>query len=149
DRACRCRCKPVKITVLYVGSSLLAPLRKAERDINQQYQFGLHVAPHSCTLPLSDAQWRAAEQDISDADIVFVLHVTDSENAARIISSLDRHRNRHSAAIVINCLGELMQRTRLGGHEFAAWFAKTAASKPGRALDVLRKAMSWMAHARN
>ena len=139
----------VKITVLYVGSSLLAPFRKAERDINEQYRLGLRIAPHSCTLPLSDAQWRTAERDISDSDILFVLHVTDSENATRIATSIDRYRNRHCAVIVINCLGELMRRTRLGEHEFAAWFAKTAESKPGRALDVMRKAMSWMAHARN
>jgi magnesium chelatase subunit H len=139
----------VKITVLYVGSSLLAPLRKAERDINQQYRLGLRVMPHSCTLPLSDPQWIAVEQDMAEADIVFVLHVTDSENAARITSSLDRHRDRHHAVIVINCLGELMRRTRLGDQEFAAWFDHTVAVKPGRALDVLRRVMSWMGRARS
>jgi magnesium chelatase subunit H len=139
----------VKITVLYVGSSLLAPLCKAERDINQQYRFGLQVAPHSCTLPLSDAQWMAVEQDMADTDIVFVLHVTDPENAARIISSLDRHRDRHHAVIVINCLGELMRHTRLGDQEFAAWFDHTVPVKPGRALDVLRGVMSWMGRARS
>src|SRR5262249_34818674 len=78
-----------------------------------------------------------------------ILHVTDAENAARILAGLDRYGERHGAVIVINCLGELMRRTRLGDQEFSALFAQTAAGRPGRALDVLRKVMSWMARARN
>ena len=34
----------MNITVLYVGSSLLAPLRQAEREINREYALGLRVA---------------------------------------------------------------------------------------------------------
>ena len=41
----------MRITALYVGSSLLAPLRQAEREINKRYRLGLRLAAHNCTLP--------------------------------------------------------------------------------------------------
>jgi hypothetical protein len=91
----------MKIAVLYVGSSLLAPLRRAERDINNQYRLGLRVTTHNCTLPLSDSQWIQAEQDLAEAAVVFVIHVTDQENASRIAAALDRLRDHHHAVIVI------------------------------------------------
>ena len=138
----------VKIAVLYVGSSLLAPLRRAERDINRQYHLGLQVAPRSCTLPLTDTQWAETERDLAEADLVFVLHVTDPENAARIIAALERYRTRHRAAIVINCMGDLMRRTRLGEADFQTLFRITAGSEPGAAASALGKVMSWMARAR-
>ena len=34
----------MNLTVLYVGSSLLAPLKNAEREINQAYGLDLRVA---------------------------------------------------------------------------------------------------------
>jgi magnesium chelatase subunit H len=138
----------VKIAVMYVGSSLLGPLRRAEREINKQYHLGLRVAPHSCTLPLSDAQWESAERDLAEADLVFVLHVTDPENAARIIAGLERYRARHRAAIVINCLGDLMRRTRLGDADFQKLFGSSTGSEPSGAAAALRKVVSWMSRAR-
>ena len=70
------------------------------------------------------------------------------ENAARILASLDRHRKRHHAVIVINCLGALMRRTRLGDHEFAAWFEQRAADNPdARWTRCVRQCPGWPARA--
>lgn len=57
----------MKVTIFYVGSSLLGPLRQAERDINARYGLGLAIACHNCTLPLDDAAWTQAERDLADA----------------------------------------------------------------------------------
>ncbi|HXN48536.1 MAG TPA: DUF3479 domain-containing protein, partial [Bryobacteraceae bacterium] len=120
----------MKVAVFYVGSSLLAPLRQAEREINRRYRIGLTIACHNCTLPLSSEQWTDAERDLAAAGVVFVLHVTDPENAARIGAALDRVRSQH-AVLAINCLGDLMRRTRLGSREIFSSFTGT----PGAALS--------------
>ena len=132
----------MKIAALYVGSSLLAPLRAAEREINARYGLGLRIAAHNCTLPLEDAQWKQVEADLADAEIVFVMHVTDSENSVRIGAALDRLRSRHRAVIVINCMGGLMRRTRLGDLDL---FSILNAETPHLAHRVLRKVGTWMA----
>ncbi len=140
----------MKVTVLYVGSSLLASLRRAERDIEKQYSLGLQIAAHNCTLPLGELQCAAAERDISSSDIVFVIHVTDSENSARIAAALDRHRPRHHAVIVINCLGDLMRRIRLGDSDLSAiWNRQAERGKPHTAQAAFRALTSWMARARS
>lgn len=130
----------MKVAVFYVGSSLLAPLRQAEREINRRYRTGLAIACHNCTLPLSGEQWEAAERDLASAEVVFVLHVTDPENAARIGAALDGYRSQH-AVIAINCLGDLMRRTRLGSREIFSSFA----GEPSAARSFLRRAGAWMA----
>jgi magnesium chelatase subunit H len=136
----------MKITVFYVGSSLLAPLRRAEREINEQYRLGLRIACHNCTLPLADSKWPQAERDLAEADLVFVIHVTDNENAARISAALERYRSHPHAVIVINCLRDLMQRTRLGRFEpFSAFRARPDAAESPIAHRLLRKLGSWMA----
>ena len=38
----------------------------------------------------------------------------DGENATRLIDALDRYKHRHAAVIVINCMPDLMRRTRMG-----------------------------------
>jgi len=43
-----------------------------------------------------------------------VIHVMDGENAARLMPLLDAARTRHRAVVVINCMPELMRRTRMG-----------------------------------
>ena len=43
----------MRIAVFYVGSSLLASLRRAEREIEKQHRLKLRIAAHSCTLPLT------------------------------------------------------------------------------------------------
>jgi magnesium chelatase subunit H len=136
----------MKVTIFYVGSSLLAPLRQAERDINARYGLNLRVACHNCTLPLADAQWALGERDLADADIVFVIHITENENAGRIGRALDEFRSRHHAVIVINCLRELMQRTLLGKLAlFAVFDSSQPAAGSDLALRFLRKLGSWMA----
>ncbi len=106
----------MNITVLYVGSSLLAPLRQAEREINKQYALELRIAAYHCGAPLDEEMWQAAEQDLAEADLIFIIHVTDGENAARIIKALGCARAH--AVIAINCLPDLMRQTRLGKINF-------------------------------
>src|SRR5438445_13005408 len=104
----------MRITVLYVGSSLLAPLRQAERDINRDHQLDLSIAAYNFGAPLTDDRWQTIELDLSDTDIVFIIHVMDGENAARLLPLLDKYQPRHHADIVINGMPELMSRTQMG-----------------------------------
>src|SRR5437867_10286601 len=105
---------PMSITVLYVGASLLAPLKDAEREINRVHELDLRVAAYNFGASLNDAEWQSVDRDLSDAGIVFVIHVMDGENASRLLSALERYKSRHNAVIVINCMPELMRRTRMG-----------------------------------
>ena len=50
-----CKSCLMNITVLYVGSSLLAPLKSAEREINRVYKLDLRVAAYNFGSPLSDS----------------------------------------------------------------------------------------------
>lgn len=104
----------MQITVLYVGSSLLAPLRAAEREINRQHDLGLRVAAYNFGASFTEDEWRAIEKDLRDAEVLFVIHVMDSENGTRLLNFLDRNSDRHRAVVVINCMPELMKRTRMG-----------------------------------
>jgi len=104
----------VNVSVLYVGSSLLAPLRNAERELNREYKLDLRVTACNFGSPLSDNEWREVDNDLSEADVVFVIHVMDGENAARLIPALENHKERHAAVIVINCMPDLIRRTRMG-----------------------------------
>ena len=102
----------MKIVVLYVGSSLLAPLKNAEREINRAHGLGLQVAAYNFGSPLSESEWNEVESDLADANLVFVIHVMDGENASRLVRALDSRK--HDAVIVINCMPELMRHTRMG-----------------------------------
>ena len=106
----------LNVTVLYVGSSLLAPLRKAERELNREHRLEFRLSAYNFGAPFTDDQWDTIENDLSGADVVFVIHVMDGENAARLLPLLDR---RVGATIVINCMPELMKRTRAGKLDFA------------------------------
>jgi magnesium chelatase subunit H len=108
----------VKIIVFYVGSSLLAPLRNAEQEINRQHGLGLRVATHNFGATFTDDEWSTIENDLNESEVVFVIHVMDGENAARLISLVDRFPE-NRAVIVINCMPELMKRTRMGKLDFA------------------------------
>lgn len=135
----------MNVAVLYVGSSLPASLRRAERDIDREYHLGLRIAAHNCTLPLTDRQWSRLEEDLAEADIVFVIHVTDAANAPRIGAALARLRRRHHAVIVINCLGELMRHMHLGEADFSAlWKAHAATEKLQPVVSHVRRLISWM-----
>jgi magnesium chelatase subunit H len=102
----------MNITVLYVGSSLLAPLKNAEREINRAYGLDLRVAAYNFGSPLSDGDWIEVERDLAEANVVFVIHVMDGENASRLIKALEARK--HEAVIVINCMPELMRHARMG-----------------------------------
>jgi magnesium chelatase subunit H len=119
----------MNITVLYVGSSLLAPLKTAEREINRVHKLDLCVAAYNFGAPLSDREWLDVEHDLKHANIVFVIHVMDGENATRLVHALKRFKDHHDAVIVINCMPDLMRRTHMGKLDvgaFAGWMARYA-----------------------
>ena len=117
----------MNITVCYVGSSLLAPLKNAEREINRLHKLDLRVAAYNFGSPLDHHEWQDVERDLSEANIVFVIHVMDGENASRLIAALETHKNRHDAVVVINCMPDLMRLTRMGKLDvgkFAGWMGR-------------------------
>ena len=120
----------MNVTVLYVGSSLLAPLKNAEREINRAYSLDLRVAAYNFGSPLSASEWSDVERDLAAANLVFVIHVMDGENASRLVRALDAQK--HDAVIVINCMPELMRHTRMGRLDVrrlgaaSAWFGRQA-----------------------
>jgi len=151
----------LKVTVCYIGSSLLAPLKNAEQELNRDYKLGLHVAAWNFGSPLTDSEWVAVRNDLEDADVVFVIHVMDGENAARLIPALEEYKTRHAAVIVINCMPDLMRRTRMGrldvsqllgrkeqGEKGKGERGKRNQSKGtnGKALNLLTAAGSWIGH---
>ena len=115
----------MNVTVLYIGSSLLAPLREAEREINREYALDLRVAAYNFGASLTESEWREVEGDLSAADVVFVIHVMDGENAVRLLDALERYKARHHAVVVINCMPDLMRRTRMGKLDFGRMFGGT------------------------
>ena len=80
----------MKVTVFYVGSSLLAPLKQAEREINRQYDLDLNIAAYNFGAPMSDDGWLEIDRDLQASEVVFAIHVMDGENAGRLITALDR-----------------------------------------------------------
>jgi len=145
----------MKVSVCYVGSSLLAPLKIAERELNREYNLDLHVAAHNFGSPLTDVEWQSVDDDLGDADVVFVIHVMDGENAARLIPALEKNKQRHAAVIVINCMPDLMRRTRMGRLDIAGLVGKGSKGDEGpedskterRGIDALKliaSAGSWV-----
>ena len=141
----------MNITVLYGGSSLLAPLKNAEREINRLYGLDLRVAAYNFGSPLSDTDWQEVERDLAEANIVFVIHVMDGENASRLVRSLDARR--YDAVIVINCMPELMRHTRMGrldvarlgfGKIFKANKRKTNHGKYLKLVDRLPRVLKFI-----
>ncbi|HEV7843474.1 MAG TPA: DUF3479 domain-containing protein, partial [Pyrinomonadaceae bacterium] len=112
----------LNITVFYVGTSLLAPLRQAEREINLTYAVDLRVAAYNFGATLTEDEWMDVESDLSHADVVFVIHVMDGENASRLLIELEKYKEVASAVIVINCMPDLMRRTRMGRLDFGQMF---------------------------
>lgn len=138
----------MKISVFCVGTSLLAPLKRAESDINSSAGVKLQLTTYNCGAPLNETEWRRAESDIASSELVFVIHVTEGENAARIIAALDRHRERHAAVIAFNCMPDLMRRCRMGKLDFGSLMkAKTSEAKneEGTGRSAARKLATWMA----
>ncbi|HEX8847868.1 MAG TPA: cobaltochelatase subunit CobN [Pyrinomonadaceae bacterium] len=146
----------MNITALYVGSSLLAPLKQAEREINREYALDLRVAAYNFGASLTDSEWRDVERDLSAADVVFVIHVMDGENALRLLEALERYKSRHGAVIVINCMPDLMRRTRMGKLDFGRMFggrdaktrermdAESANGEEKRATHLASRISAWV-----
>jgi magnesium chelatase subunit H len=146
----------LKITVCYVGSSLLAPLKQAEREIGRAHAPGLRVAAYNFGAPLDEAQWREVERELGESQVVFVIHVTDGENAGRLIPLLEKYGATHRAVVVINCMPELMRRTRMGRLRFGREAAQggdggdaqaggeTAAAGEGMARRLVGRVGAWM-----
>jgi magnesium chelatase subunit H len=128
----------MKVVVFYVGSSLPAAVRRAERALRVQGAPDLVVACHNATLPMDARAWAAAEADLAEAELVFIAHVTDPDNAARIGVALDRFGRRHRAVIVFNSITELMRRTRLGAYQ------PFAARGSGPAARLVAQLGSWI-----
>jgi len=59
-----------------------------------------------------------SKRSIGGTRSICVIHVMDGENAARLIALLDQYRKRHRAVVVMNCMPELMKRTRMGKLDF-------------------------------
>ncbi len=140
----------MKTVVFYVGTSLLAPLRRAEAEINKKQKLDLRIAVHNCGSPLSEPEWRTAERDVEEAELVFIIHVTDSENATRINALLERYNDRHNAVIAFNCMPELMRATRMGKLDFSKLMKPRASRDDERGREassrnLARKLGSWMA----
>src|SRR5215213_10216548 len=110
----------MKITALIVGSSLLGPLRRAEGEINRKHAAGLNVCSYNLGAPLAEGEWASVERDLTGSEILFVIHVTDGENASRLIELLKRRGESGRAVVVINCMPELMRQTRMGSLSFGA-----------------------------
>jgi magnesium chelatase subunit H len=135
----------LKVTILYVGSSLLAPLKAAEREINRAHKLDLRVAAYNFGSPLSDAEWVEVERDLGTTNVVFVIHVMDGENASRLVKALDTLSGRYDAVVVINCMPELMRRTRMGRLDIAS----LGANQNGKGGKLLKSVGSWVGnHAR-
>jgi len=144
----------MKVTVCYVGSSLLAPLKNAERELNREYKLDLQLPAHNFGAALTDTEWQAVANDLSGADVVFVIHVMDGENAARLISALETYKQRHAAVIVINCMPDLMRRTRMGRLDIGRLVGETGTGESGNggretkktvdALGLIAAAGSWV-----
>jgi magnesium chelatase subunit H len=145
----------MKVTVCYVGSSLLAPLKIAERELNRDYKLELSVAAHNFGSPLADTEWQTVDNDLSNADVVFVIHVMDGENAARLVPALEKYKPTHAAVIVINCMPDLMRRTRMGRLDIAGLVGKRGKGEEGNeeseierkgidALKLIAAAGSWV-----
>ena len=144
----------MKITVCYVGSSLLAPLKNAERELNREYKLDLQLAAHNFGAALTDTEWQAVANDLSGADVVFVIHVMDGENAARLIPALENYKEQHAAVIVINCMPDLMRRTRMWRLDIGRLVGETGKGECGNgeretkktvdALGLIGAAGSWV-----
>ncbi len=151
--------QPVKVTVLYIGSSLLAPLKNAEGELNRDYNLDLIVAAHNFGAALTNNEWSIVENDLSHSDVVFVIHVMDGENAARLLPALEKYRHRHRAVIVINCMPDLMRRTRMGKMDVSQLLGRKESGAKGngqwgqgeerktatrKALELLTAAGGWV-----
>jgi len=108
----------------------------------------LEVATHNCGVSLAADEWQTAERNIGESEILFIIHVTDEENASRIVAALDQVGSRLKAVIAFNCMPALMRRTRMGKLDFSKLMKQRVASEKGSEAsnqNLVRKVGSWMA----
>jgi magnesium chelatase subunit H len=143
----------MKVTALYVGSSLLAPLKQAEREISAQCDLDLKIAAYNFGAPLNDDEWDGIETDLKDSDVVFAIHIMDGENATRLIDALASYKDRHAAVIVINCMPNLMRLTRMGRLDVSRLIGekrnganrnREGGRRASQATGILTSAASWV-----
>lgn len=136
-------------------------MKQAEGEINRSHKLGLRVAAHNLGAPLTTVEWEEIERDLGQSDVVFIMHVTDGENAARLVPLLKKFDERFRAVVVINCMPELMRRTRMGKLSFGGSEEEIGADEnsegrkrenrasDGRARRLVRSVGAWMGeHAR-
>ncbi len=129
----------MNVIVLYVGSSLLAPLKQAERELNREYELDLRIHAYNLGAALTNDEWSVIEQDLQSSDVIFAIHVMDGENAGRLIEAFDASKQRQTTIIVINCMPELMRHTRMGRLNIAKLLrAKTPEDKGNREIGIGR-----------
>src|SRR5215211_2942507 len=102
----------------------------------------LSVRAYNLGAPLDEAEWASVERDLCGSEIVFVIHVTDGENASRLMQSLKREGQSGRTVVVINCMPELMRQTRMGALSFGA--KAEGVGGEGRARRLLKSVGSWM-----
>jgi magnesium chelatase subunit H len=112
----------VKITAFYVGTSLLLPLKQAEQSIARDCALNLSVAAHNMGAALTDEEWDTARSDFEASNIIFVFHVVEGENSARLVRLLSSEIDPARTIIVINCMSELIRCTRMGSLRLAEMF---------------------------
>jgi magnesium chelatase subunit H len=145
----------MKITVLYVGASLLSPLKKAEAEIARQYKLDLQMAAHNCGAAFNQDEWAVAKRDLEESEIVFIIHVTDDENARLILSALTSRpssqaapgQGRQQTVIAFNCMADLMRLTRMGKLDFNTLMKSRDTEIQGKEAagqNLARKLGSWM-----
>jgi magnesium chelatase subunit H len=144
----------MKITVLYVGTSLLAPLKSAEEQINREFHLDLEVAAYNAGATFNEDEWSSIGRDLQTSPIIFIIHVTDDGNAQLFKSALAGVTDK--TVIAFNCMPELMRLTRMGKLDFNALMKSkdpAVSSSPGEPLanqsasgqNLARKLGSWMA----
>ncbi|HKP48208.1 MAG TPA: cobaltochelatase subunit CobN [Pyrinomonadaceae bacterium] len=134
----------MKVTVLYVGSSLLAPLKKAEQGINREYDLDLVISAFNLGAPLDDDQWTEIERELASSEVLFAIHLMNGENASRLIQYLDA-KSLSTTVIVINCMPDLMRRMKMGRLNARRLFGSAAGgSDQNPALKLIASAGGWM-----
>lgn len=125
--------------VLYEGHCVIRRVKFAgaseaggARD-QSQYDLDLKIAGYNFGAPLTNDEWCEIEHDLQASDVVFAIHVMDGENAARLLTALENHKTRHRAVIVINCMPDLMRRTRMGRLDLAKLMGGRSERERGKA----------------
>jgi hypothetical protein len=132
------------------------------RAIRSKNKIDLDIVLHNCGDSIADNVWLAVQQDLADSEVVFIIHVTNQENASRIISALQPHSpdsgtrpgtggsfkpslRRRPTVIAINCMPDLMRLTHMGKLDFGALMKRPESeSTEASTHNLARKLGTWM-----